>query len=82
MTRGRNDLWGRNDQGETTRGKRLGGETTRGGNGLGRNDPDSCTGLRLDVKETFRVNSAPNHFGPGLLGPDDSAHFQSRTRPN
>ena len=23
----------------------------------------------------FQVISAQNHFGPGLLGPDDAAHF-------
>ena len=27
----------------------------------------------------FRDSSAQNHFGPGLLGPDVSAHFQSGT---
>ena len=26
----------------------------------------------------FRDSSARNHFGPGLLGPDDSAHFSIR----
>ena len=46
-TRGRNDkgakslVGAKRLGGERQGGKRLGGKTTRGGNGLGRNDPDS-----------------------------------------
>ena len=42
MTRGRNDLWVRNEQGGNDQGETSWGETTRGGNGFGRNDPDSA----------------------------------------
>ena len=44
---GRNDKWGRNDQGETIRGKRFGGETTRGGNGLEAKRPRFCYNIML-----------------------------------
>ena len=40
-------------------GKRLGGETTRGGNGLGRNVPDSAD---LSIRGTFQFSeSCPSH---------------------
>ena len=39
------------------------------------------TATNLMFKDTFwrfRDSSAQNHFGPGLLGPDVSAHFSIR----
>ena len=88
MTWGETTSGGETTRDETTRGKRLGGETTRGGNGLGAKRPgfvsildklETAIGTASSNQDTIGFESVTSRFSPKTFPP---GHFASIFNPS